>query len=104
MKSNMSRFWVAFGAAVAIPLAVMAASPDNKPAEPAASIGLFDGIESGDIEVKVIPRTPPRGRHDQNKTGKPVTVKLPDVLAGVPVLAQGLRGGAGGLDGGRRRQ
>ena len=80
----------------------MAANPASKPAEPTASIGLFEGMESGDIEVKVIPKDSTEGTITiKNKTDKPVTVKLPEAFAGVPVLAQGLLGGGAGGGGGR---
>lgn len=103
MKSNLSRFWVVLGLAVAVPLAVMAADPkpavkstSKKPAEPTVSIGMFEGMDSGDLEVKVFPKDSTEGNITiKNKSGKPLTIKLPEAFAGVPVLAQGLLGGGG---------
>src|SRR5262245_17005804 len=97
MKSNSSRFWIGVALAAAVPLFVLAASPANKPADPTPSIGLFEGMESGDIEVKVIPKDSTEGMITiKNKKDKPLTIKLPEAFAGVPVLAQGLLGGGGG--------
>jgi hypothetical protein len=101
MNRNLWRHWTLVAVVIAVPLAAIAATPANKPAakEPAVSIGLFEAMESGDLEVKLIPKDSTEGTITiKNKTGKPVTVKLPEAFAGVPVLAQGLLGGgnAGG--------
>jgi len=71
-------------------------NPDHKTVE------MFDAIDKGQIEVKLIPKD---SRQSQvlveNKTDKPLNVKLPEAFAGVPVLAQA---GAGlGAGGGNRR-
>jgi hypothetical protein len=105
MKNTFSRSWCCTLAAVAIPLAALAASPSIKPTNkgPALAMGLFEGMESGEIEVKVIPKDSTEGTITvKNKAGKPLTIKLPDAFAGVPVLAQGLLGdpAAGGGGGG----
>ena len=86
----------------ALPLVALAASPDRKIEKEAANIvELFDGIKNGDIEVKVIPKDAKEGTVTiKNKTGKPLTIKVPEALAGVPVLAQGLAGDPGGGLGG----
>jgi hypothetical protein len=88
----------------ALPLAALAASPASKSEKEVAKVvELFAGIKSGDIEVKVIPKDAKEGTVTiKNNTGKPLTIKVPEVLAGVPVLAQGLGGigGAGGANGG----
>jgi hypothetical protein len=85
----------------ALPLAALAASPASKSEKEAAKVvELFAGIKSGDIEVKVIPKDAKEGTVTiKNNTGKPLTIKVPEVLAGVPVLAQGL-GGIGGAGAG----
>jgi len=80
--------------AVAMPSLVWSASPAAK--EPAQAVGLFEGIESGAIEVTVIPKDSTVGTITfKNKTDKPLTIKLPEAYAGVPVLAQGALAGAG---------
>jgi hypothetical protein len=88
--------------AAAIPLVGLAASPEsNKPAEkePAASVELFEGIKSGDIDVTVVAKDSKEGTITiKNKTGKPLTIKMPQAFAAVPVLAQ-MMGGAGGVGG-----
>ncbi|MCI0358319.1 MAG: hypothetical protein L0211_07545 [Planctomycetaceae bacterium] len=67
----------------------------------AAVVELFAGMEAGDIEVKVIPKDATGGNITvKNKTDKPLTIKLPEAFAGVPVLAQGFGGGLGGCPGG----
>ena len=76
----------------------------NTAKTPAEVVELFAGMESGDIEVKVIPKDSTEGTITiKNKTGKPLTIKMPPALAGVPVQAQfgggGMMGG-GGMQGG----
>ena len=57
--------------------------------EPAAAIDLLAAMKAGDIEVKIIPRDEKVGTVIvTNKTGRPLTIKLPEALAGVPVAAQ----------------
>jgi hypothetical protein len=76
---------------------------------PAEVVELFAGMESGDLEVKVIPKDSTEGTITiKNKTGKPLTIKMPPALAGVPVQAQfgggmmggGMQGGGGMMGGG----
>jgi hypothetical protein len=53
------------------------------------TVDMFDGIADGDLAVKFIPKDSKEGKVlIENKTDKPLTVKLPDAFAGVPVLAQ----------------
>lgn len=102
MTIRKSRYWILFSIVLAIPLVAMAASPASKSVSkrPATSVGLFEGMESGDLEVKVIPKDSKEGTITiRNKSGKPLTIKLPEAFAGVPVLAQGLLGG-GNVGGG----
>jgi hypothetical protein len=90
--------------ATAIPLVCLGAGPATKPAqkEPAAQVGLFEGMEAGNIEVEVVPKDSTEATIIvKNKTGRPLTIKMPEALAGIPVLAQaGLAPGGGG---GRQR-
>jgi hypothetical protein len=82
--------------------AIQAAEPVKPTAATKSSanvVELFAGMEAGEIEVKVIPKDATGGNITvKNKTDKPLTIKLPEAFAGVPVLAQGF--GGGGLGGG----
>jgi hypothetical protein len=92
---------------------VSAAEPSlaDSPAKPAATkpaaqaaevVDLFAAAAKGDIEVKLIPKDSTNGQVIiTNKTKRPLTIQLPEVFAGVPVLAQGGFGGAGGGLGGQ---
>lgn len=88
-------------------LASMAVAPVSS-AEPqsANAIDLFVGMESGEIEAKIIPKDATKGTIlIENKSTKPVTIKLPEAFAAVPVLAQfGCPGGGGGCPGGGGNQ
>jgi len=98
MARRISRGWWIAAIVATLPLFALAASPVKKTEkEEAKVVELFDGIKSGDIEVKVIPKDAKEGTVTiKNKTGKPLTIKVPDALAGVPVLAQGLGAGLNG--------
>ena len=57
---------------------------------PNGSIGLFEAIEAGQIDAKLILKDETAGRVLlTNKTKQPLTIKLPEAFAGVPALAQG---------------
>lgn len=63
------------------------------------TVDMFSAVEKGQIDVKLIPKDSTQARVlIENKTDKPLNVKLPSAFAGVPVLAQ--RGGMGGMGGG----
>ncbi|MBI1901711.1 MAG: hypothetical protein HYS13_11455 [Planctomycetia bacterium] len=63
------------------------------------TIELFAGIADGSLEVKLIAKDATEARvFIDNKTGKPVNVKLPEAFVGV--LAQAGIPGGGGLGGG----
>jgi hypothetical protein len=71
----------------------------------ATEVELFAAMKSGEIEVKLIAKDSTTGNVlIRNKTGQPLSIKLPEAFAGVPVAAQfgggGLGGGGGGLGGG----
>ncbi len=71
------------------------------PAGGAAPVELFSAIEQDQIDVKLIPKDSTLCRVlIENKTDQPLTVKLPEAFAGVPILKQGLGGGLGGMGGG----
>jgi hypothetical protein len=71
----------------------------------ARTVEMFAAIEKGEITVKLFPKNTMESRVViENKTDKPLTVKLPSAFAGVPMLAQIAGGGAapgGGRAGGR---
>jgi hypothetical protein len=74
-----------------------AAAPNA--AEEARQVELFEAMKTGDIEVSFIPHDSQRANVlIKNKTDKPLTIRLPETFAGVPVLAQ--IGDAGGMPGG----
>jgi hypothetical protein len=65
--------------------------------EAAQEVELFAAMQAGDIEVKVVPKDSTGGQFIvKNKTDKPLTIKLPEAFAGVPVAAQFGGGGFGG--------
>lgn len=78
------------------------------PVDPSSpTVSLFDGMQSGDLEVKFIAKSSREGKLLlRNKTGQPLNVRLPEAFAATPVLAQfgggggGFGGGGGGLGGG----
>ena len=79
------------GAVLALIGLLTAASVQANP--PAASAGeqvdMFSAIQDGQIDVKLIPKDSTQSRVIIcNKTDKPLTIKLPDAFAAVPVLAQ----------------
>ncbi|HUQ72004.1 MAG TPA: hypothetical protein VM165_20905 [Planctomycetaceae bacterium] len=67
----------------------------------AAEVELFDAIEAGQLEVKVVPKNA-FGSNVliENKTDKPLTVKLPQAVVAVPKHLAQFGGGGGGLGGG----
>src|SRR3954469_18190303 len=81
----------------AIAASAIAASPSaKKETEPAKAVELFAGIDAGDIEAVLIQKDATEGTLMlRNKSGQPLTIKVPSALAGVPILAQ--RGGGGAM-------
>jgi hypothetical protein len=67
------------------------------PAEPAQTVEMFSAIKDGRIEVQLVAKDSTQCRVVvKNKTDQPLSVKLPEAFAGVPVLAQAIQpGGAG---------
>ncbi len=71
--------------------------PTGQPVE------LFAAMEQGLVEARLIPKDATQCRLlVKNKTNKPLSVKLPEAFAGVPVLAQAGFGPDMGAGGGRR--
>ena len=65
------------------------------------SIGLFSAMQTGQIDVQFIPKNSKQATVlVRNNTKKPLTIQLPAVFAGVPVLHQFGGGGMGGGMGG----
>lgn len=79
-----------------------AAGPKSKRVEAGHEVELFAAMESGEIEVRFIPKDASEANVlIRNKTDKPLKIRLPEAFAGVPALAQlGGIGGAGGIGGG----
>jgi hypothetical protein len=68
---------------------------------PATPIELFAGMQTGDLQVKYVPKNSEEATLQiRNNTNQPVSVKLPDAFVGVPVLAQNAGAGFGGGGGG----
>lgn len=80
------------------------AKTDDSTDVAAKQVELFDGMQSGDLDVKIIAKNDHAGNVIiANKTGVPVDIKLPEAFAAVPVVAQfggGGGGGGGGFGGG----
>ena len=67
------------------------------PAQP-IEVDLFQAVEAGQIEAKVIAKSTKEARIIvKNNTDKPLTVKMPDGFAAMPILAQQQAGGGGGV-------
>lgn len=99
--------WVMLGAAVALlpALAQPRERAERAPEPVPDTVEMFKAMEDGQIDVKLIPKDSRQCRVlIENKTDKPLTVKLPEAFAGVPVMAQlgggGFGGGIGGIGGG----
>src|SRR5262245_54075175 len=96
--------------AVAVVMSSLAGATKQRPLkklsyDPSAPVvELFDGMEQGAIAATMIPKNSLEGNvFIENKTDKPITVKLPKAVAAAQVLKQGFggagAGGAGGLGG-----
>ncbi len=69
------------------------------------SVDMFDAMKSKDIDVKFVPKDETEARLTiKNNTGEPLSVRLPEAFAGMPVLAQRGGGGIGGIGGGGGQQ
>jgi len=74
-------------------LSLIAADRSGKNA-PATPVDLFAGIQSGDLQVKFIPKNDrDASLVITNETKQPLSVTLPDAFVGVPILAQAGGGG-----------
>jgi hypothetical protein len=119
---NWQAAWIGMLAGLALVPAVLLAA--DRPAKRAAAdpdakqVDLFQALDDGDIGVKMIMKDSKEGKlMIQNKTDKPLNVKLPEAFGAVPILAQqnqnrnnnnnnngaqamGMGGGMGGMGGG----
>ncbi len=69
----------------------------DKPKDDGRVVEMFSAMESGDLEVELIPKDSTRCTVIvKNKAKEPLRIKLPDAFAGVHVLGQGMMGGMGG--------
>ena len=93
----------ALGLAIGFGSILSASAKESKspPAQPAV-VDLFAGIDDGTVEAIVIPRDSKKVTLQlKNTSDKPLTIRLPEAFAAVPVQAQfGVGGGGGGLVGG----
>ncbi|MGD9632794.1 MAG: hypothetical protein AB7G28_07385 [Pirellulales bacterium] len=91
---------LALGTLVCAALAVAAGAKSKAKAAPAKEVEMFAGMESGDLDVQIIARSDRDARVIiSNKTHQPLSIKLPEAFAAVPVAAQ-FGGGGGGMGGG----
>ncbi len=100
MKRNIVYPLTLLSALLATASLLLAAEVKNATAEDqpeAKTVEMFAAMEAGDIEVKIIPRNSKQSTVlIENKTDKPLSIKLPQAFAGVPALAQFGGGGLGG--------
>jgi hypothetical protein len=79
-----------------------AAKSSDKSTSDKPAVDLFDAMKSGDIDVKYVAKNSREGQLlVKNNTDQPLTVKLPDAFAAIPVLAQGVQAAAGNRGGNR---
>lgn len=92
-----------FAALTALSLTAAIKRPIKKPTyDPAAeTIELFDGIERGLFDATLIPKSSLEGNvFIENKSHRPLSVKLPPAVAAVQVLKQGFGPGGNGAGNG----
>ena len=91
---------LAFNSAVAEdekPVTLKRITKTKAPIDGVQVVDLFDAIKNKQIEVNVIaPNVEKANIKVVNKSKKPLSIKIPAAFAGVPVVAQGIPGGAGG--------
>ena len=95
MKSAYRAWGLAWLGLVVLVLQVLsAAAAPAAQSDSANAVDLFAAIDKGQVDVKVIPKDSSQLRvMIENKTDQPLTVKLPDAFAAVPILAQNAAGG-----------
>jgi hypothetical protein len=94
---TLNRRWLSFWSAAAILFFVpvlmaagdRAAKKNGQDKPEAQTVEMFQAMKEGQIGVKFIPKNSKQANVlIENKTDKPLNVKLPEAFAGVPVLAQ----------------
>jgi hypothetical protein len=105
MSSARQAHWacrLAMFAAVVLPVATSAGAErvqvasNGSNSQDKESVDLFDAMKSGEIAVKFVAHNSREGQLlITNKADQPLTVKLPDAFAAVPVLAQAVNAAAG---------
>jgi hypothetical protein len=92
VKSSRSAWWIT---SLCLSLAALAIAANSRPIkkpiyDPKADVvALFDGMESGSLDVSVIANNDLSvNLFFTNKTDRPLTVKLPEAVAAVQVLKQ----------------
>ena len=91
--------WAAVCAATALLSLASSAYAERRGArgEEAREVEMFSAMKAGEIGVQMFPKDAKESTLViENKTGKPLKVKLPEAFGGVPVLAQFGGGGQGG--------
>lgn len=74
------------------------ASSTGAAGQGARQVDLFDGIDNGELIVRLIHKDESQGKVlIENATSEPLAVKLPDAFAGVHVLPQSVSGSLGGI-------
>jgi hypothetical protein len=101
----MTRQWNQLAAALVVVALVFAGAglseADQPTAVPEDAVDLFDAMDNGDIEARLIVNDIQNARLVvRNMTKQPMTIKLPEAIAAIPVLAQQAGGGGGGQGGG----
>lgn len=114
-----SRYPSVFTGILCLCVASVSGAADRKTAsQPRETVEMFAAIEAGEIEVQLVPKDAKQATVViTNKSKKPLSIKLPEAFAGVPVLAQfggggggfggqggGFGGGGGGFGGGGQNQ
>lgn len=100
----VSRTLACFALVGLLGVSASAAGKNEKSATPVEGyeqVEMFSAMESGDIEVTIVPRDSRQATVVvKNNSGKPLSVRMPDGFAGVPALAQfGNQLGGGGFGG-----
>jgi hypothetical protein len=101
-RASLLAMGLAVLGATNLPAAKRVATITKPKFDPAAErVGLFNGIEAGSLDVKMVPRDSFGGSLlIENRSDKPLTVDMPEAFVGVQVLRQ-FGGGGGGRGGGR---
>jgi hypothetical protein len=105
MTSGYRTGWLRLLAAAVVvalvsPLAMAEERSAKEPEAAPETVEMFAAIKADQIGVRLIPKDSTECRVlIENKTDKPLSVKLPPAFAGVPVLAQPGMGGIGGARG-----